>query len=286
MGLFGKLFSRSSTKADTSPFAKFAQNCTREVERLAGAPVTLEMGRTPDTTRLSWTHAGGWQVSQFLGNVWSEYQSGVPLDKVIERLMRSSPPDMDAKRDGEAARRSILPVIKTFGWHKTSLTQLANTGKDLSDPENQPFVLRLLAGDLIVAYVDDNDNSMSYVSNRDCKKLGLDLDELHALAMRNLERDGLSKLNIQGGGGRYAVRLDRNYDASMVLLFEKWCDRMDLDGEPVIAMPARDELLVCGRNDGETVAALRAMAADIASRAPYALSPTLFVWREGRLQTL
>ena len=253
---------------------------------MAGSPVKLEMGRTPDTTRLCWRHAGGWQISQFLGNVWAEHQSGVPLDRVIDRLMRSSPPEMDAQPDGEAARRSILPVIKTFGWHKTSLAQLADMGRDLSDPENQPFILRLLAGDLIVTYVDDKDNSMSYVSNGDCKKLGLDLDELHALAMRNLQRDGLSKLEVRGGGGRYAARLDRNYDASMVLLFEKWCDRMDLDGEPVIAIPARDELLVCGGNDAETMASLQAMAVDIASRAPYALSSTLFVWRGGRLQTL
>jgi uncharacterized protein YtpQ (UPF0354 family) len=286
MKLFRKFLDRSSANAEASPFVEFAQNCAQEMKRLTGDMVELEMGPTPATTKLGWTTKAGWKTSQFLGHFWAEYRTGVTLDSVLDRLMRSSIVVERATPDVEAGRRSIMPVIKTIDWHRTSLAQLAKAGLDLNDPQNQPFILRRLAGDLVVTYVQDTGDSMSYVGNADCRKLGLDLDELHAIAMNNLERDALPRLEIRGGEGRYAARLDRNYDASMVLLFERWSDQMDLDGDPVIALAARDELLICGSDDEEATTSLRAMAADIASRAPYALSNALFVWREGRIQTL
>ncbi len=82
------------------------------------------------------------------------------------------------------------------------------------------------------------------------------------------------------------VRLDGIYDASLVLFLDQWIGRLQLKGLPVLAVAARDELMVCGSEDEAGLAALRATAAHIAGNSAYGLSGRLFACRAGRLQEL
>ena len=175
----------------------------------------------------------------------------------------------------------ILPVLKTTAWQQASQAQLARSNA----PTDQRPVVGALAGSLVLAYVEDMPEQMRYITPKRLEHIGMDLAALHATALENLTAL-LPQLDVQGGGGRYAARLDHNYDASMVLVFGKWRDRASVAGDPVFAVAARDELLVCGSEDHESVAALRDMAQEIAVKSAYGLADELFVWREGRLQAL
>lgn len=283
MSLFSKLFGKGSTPP-SDDFTTFANACRDALARSEpGSNPTLRLAATPAQTRLAWTRADGWEASQFLGNYWSEYRAGQPLEAVVDRLVRSAQGFPGEARDEDEARRHILPVIKTSEWLDVSLGQLRATGRDVDSADDAPFARRTLAGDLLLVYVEDHPDTMSYVGSAELQKMALDEPGLFDLALDNLERDFLPRLDVTGGDGRYGARLDRNYDASMILLFERWRDRMTLAGDPVIAIGARDELLICGSQDQEAVEGLAEMAREIADASPYPLSRRLFTWRDGGL---
>ena len=137
----------------------------------------------------------------------------------------------------------------------------------------------------MLAYAEVTPSAMNYIPSATMEQLELNAELLHALALNNLEKR-LPQLDLAGGDGRYGVRLDGNYGASMILLFSSWQDRLQIVGDPVIALAARDELLICGSDDAGAVAELQEMVGEITCTSAYALSSQLFVWRDGDLQSL
>jgi hypothetical protein len=284
----------AATPLDVRAFAEAYAASVRAAH--PGMPVQVEHGDSAARTRVSWQFPGGLEVSQFMGNGYSRYLQSVPGNGDPQALLAelfagqlAEARQVQARSDagdtggvaGDGAAALLLPVVKTTGWQQTVATQL-DAAK--VPPESRPFSVPL-AGPLVLVYVEDSSDSMDYVSPARMQVLGLDADALHTQALRNLESTLLPQLDVQGGGGRYAARLDRNYDASMVLLFDRWQDRIAVAGDPVIALAARDDLLICGSDDRETVASLRGMATDILAQSAYGLTDELFVWRGGRLQT-
>jgi hypothetical protein len=246
-----------------------------------GAVVTVEHAVSAAQTRVHWVADDGFKASQFMGNAYTRYlQEPRDIDNLQARQLeeaRTVQATFDAPLPGLDC---ILPVIKTTGWAETTAAQLDAAGvPHESRPLSWP-----LAGDLLLAYVEDLPDTMNYVTAARLKSLGLEEDALRSLALKNLSRL-LPALDVKGGGGgRYAARLDRNYDASMVLLFSQWRSRLDVAGEPVIVIAARDDVLICGSDDAASLAELQVMADTIAADSPYGLSRQLFVWRDGALQ--
>ncbi len=248
-----------------------------------GMQVEVGHGAEAATTRVHWTFPDGLAVNQFMGNLYTRYlqqpQNLQTLFAAQLAIAHGVQQRVDHEPAGPATAR-ILPVVKTTGWQRSTAAQLEASEVPA---DRRPLVVPLV-GPLVLAYVEDLPDAMDYVSPHRLQALGLEQAELHALALRNLEEQLLPQLDVQGGRGRYAARLDHNYDASMVLLFDRWRDRIAVEGEPVIAIAARDDLLLCGSGDTATVAGLRGMATDILAQSAYGLTDQLFVWRGGRLQ--
>ena len=73
-----------------------------------------------------------------------------------------------------------------------------------------------------------------------------------------------------------------SYEASLLLADGIWSSgQITVDGDIVVAVPSRDALLVTGSRNRRGIARLRAMAAELAA-GTYALTPTLFVYRDGK----
>lgn len=279
-GLFGGR--KPAQPARPLDLRQFATVYARSVPiHFPGAQPKVELGDTAGSSRVFWTDSEGRQANQFLGNAYDSYLGDpASLQAVINSHIRQAV-EIWTERDPRTRLGSILPVIKSVGWREQSQAQMraAGAGED-------NFALTLpWAGDLVIAYVEDTENAMSYVTPLELGPLGLDHEALHALALENLTAR-LGEIRLEGGGGRYAARLDRNYDASMVLLMNRWPAHPPLDGDPVLALPARDEVLLCGEKDAVSVATLREMALQIHGQAPYALSSQLYVWRDGGLKPL
>ncbi|MGO0999959.1 hypothetical protein [Lysobacter sp. CA196] len=285
MSIFSKLFGSKPTGSEHAApmdLVTFAERYAAAV-RTAWPEARVEIGHGAATadTRVDWHLPDGFKATHFLGNSYLRYL-GAPqeLDAIFaEQLAGARAIQRDFVSGPEAANAVILPVLKTRGWHETALQQARSFGTE----SMLPFIVEPLAGDLVLTYVEDTPDSMSFLSPSEAERRGLDRESLYTQALDNLTRF-LPELDVQGGGGRYVARLDRNYDASMVLLFDHWRDRIEIKGDPVFAIAARDELMLCGSEDDDSVASLRDIADEIALSSSYNLSRALFTHRDGGLQ--
>ncbi|MFC4279012.1 DUF1444 family protein [Achromobacter aloeverae] len=276
MTFFSRIFAaRQARPLDVAGFAKAYASAAQA--RYPGADVKIDEAATAAGVKVHWTMPDGMQVNQFLGNAYAAYQrSPADIDAIIAAHLDAAPTGDEA---APATRRAnILPLVKTTMWLATSLKQLDAAGIE----NKQAFITEPLTDELLVAFVEDKPDAMSYVAPGELEGLELTREALMPLALENLRRQ-LPALTVEGQDGRYGVRADGNYDASFVFLAQEWRDRVDIDGEPVIALPARDELLVCGSNDADSVRSLRDMAARIMAQSAYGLSAQLFTWKDGQL---
>ncbi len=281
MSIFSKLFGKKERDVGLMSFGDYAERYASVVR--AAHPrvvVKVEHAGSAALTRVFWTAEDDFKANQFMGNWHGRYlQQPDRLKELLAKQLDEAHAVQASSARSSLGLGCILPVIKTFDWRQATAAQL-DAAK--VPHESRPLSLPLV-GDLMVAYVEDTPTAMSYIAASRLESLGLDMPALQALALENLARR-LPELQVKGGGGRYAARLDRNYDASMVLLFSQWRNQIEVAGDPVLVIAARDDLLICGSEDIDSLTSLRAMAAEVKVNSPYSLSEQLFVWRDGRLQ--
>ena len=282
MSFLGRLFGKTPPDGLLDPRA-YAEHYAAAVRRAhPGTEVTVHAAATAAHTRVEWRTPTGWDSKQFFGNFHARY---LLAPEELTGLIAAQMAEAEAVGREPAPADwlgAILPALKTAAWRDTTARQLGAAGVE---SRAASFVVRPLVADLVVTYVVDTPELMSFVHIGELDKRGIDAEALHAAALANLARR-LPDLRIEGGGGRYAARLDRNYDTSMVLLLDQWRERVGIDGDLVVALPARDELLMCPAGDPETAASLAAMAARIVERSAYGLTARLLAWRGGRLEAL
>src|SRR5689334_7645921 len=96
----------------------------------------------------------------------------------------------------------------------------------------------------MVAYLVDVGQSFEYVQNRHLSRAHLTEDELHEMSMNNLLAFMSDRTSMQSNGNIFAMFLDGNFEASLLLLDELW-EQSLIQYAPngfVIAVPARDIL--------------------------------------------
>lgn len=271
------------------PFARderaFAQAALERLQKRAPESqfVLRERAGQPSID-ISWPdgNSGTW----FLANAYQQYNGdAAQLDAIVEHQLQTwaeARAAMSAAPARGAAAAHVLPVIKTRDWLEHTIAQLASAGAAGQADDSVPLH-RDLAGDLVLVFVEDDAKSMRYVGRGTLAALQLrDMAALEARALANLAAR-LGELKVNGKDGRYRLELDDFYEASLVLLAPSWRERVAIDGEPVIAVAARNTLLVCGSRDRASIETLRQFAADISAQAAYGLSAKLYTLRDGRL---
>jgi uncharacterized protein YtpQ (UPF0354 family) len=267
---------RAARTLDARQFAQAYADAARMRFPKDGVGVEPDVGGQ-GSIQVQWSLPGGTRVVQSLGDAYAAYSKApAHLDAILAAHLDAAP--AGAKPDAATRRAAILPVIKTRMWLTATTRQLHAAGA----ADGDRFVTEPLADDLQIVYVEDRPDAMSYVAPEHLAGLEATRDALRPLALENLRRL-LPQITIEGEDGCFGVRLDGNYDASLVLLTEDWRDRVKIEGEPVVAIPAREELLVCGTNDRHGQNRIRNIAAHVMSRSPYGLSAILYVWRDGVL---
>jgi len=259
--------------------------------------------RVDDSAKLSWSDGGTMRL--FLNNAYTNYRRdvaalGVIFDDEIAAARQAST-SMGAEQGLDLDL--LMPVVKTTDWLATVIEQRRalddDPGKGVNQDPNKhsssdadkgsgkrsdkDLIVQPLLGELIVAYAEDLPKSLQYVKRGDLG--GLDEASLRARALANLEGRA-SALTIVGGEGRYRVELDGFFDVSLILIASTWVQHLSLAGDPVFAVPCRDQLMVCGSDDHQAVAELAEMAPRIAAENAYAISGQLLVLRGGTLQAL
>jgi uncharacterized protein YtpQ (UPF0354 family) len=252
-----------SPRAFTAAFAKAAEAA------MPGAKVTIT-GELETETR----YASRETMTSDLRNAYSVYrQAPQQLDEVLRRYVGVL---AEALQTPETVDRSrIVPVIKSQRWldglrADRKARHLEQTPEPLTESYNS---------ELIVAYAEDRPTSIRYLTTRD--DIGdPDRIKLFVLALGNLHRL-LPKIEMRDGAdGTFLIEAGGDYEASLLLADDIWSSgQIKVDGDIVIAVPAKDALLVTGSRNRTGLKTLRAMAAQIAA-GPYGLTRALFAYRD------
>lgn len=209
-----------------------------------------------------------------LRNAYQVYR-GDParLDSVIQRYvsvladvvsLRGPPPPVDHSR--------IVPVLKSSAWVGTLQQQRGTT--PAAQLLTEPFT-----DELTVVYAEDRPSSMRFLMARD--DVG-DRSALRKLALGNLGRLVLKIAMRQASDGVFLVEAGGEYEPSLLLVDALWSSgQIKVDGEIVVAAPAKGAVLVTGTHNAAGIAHLRGFAARLAA-APYGLTAVLYVYRGGK----
>jgi hypothetical protein len=273
MRLFSKLFGQSAADSDgPAPPLTPEQFADHYLTILARNAPGLTAERIAADVRLQW--ADGGTMTQFMGNAYTQYRNDPDaLDAVLEAQLASA--RAAAAPQQPLNLNFVLPLVKPRSWLATASAQ---TGDAID------FLTRPLVSDLIIVFAQDLPDTITYVKDKDLEGV-CEEAELVSRAMANLAAR-VPALEPVGGDGRYRIELDGFFDASLILVASDWLQPLALEGDPVFAIPCRDQLMVCGSANSEAVTELEEIAPMIASKEAYAISGELLTLRNGALQPL
>jgi len=163
----------------------------------------------------------------------------------------------------------LMPQIRTEAW---LTAQKARFGP-------AALLHRPLGADLVVCYVVDRGDAMTFVARRHARAWGRSLDDVDERALANLAECS-EDCAVRTGPGREGTAVSRGdgYDAARVLLL----DPFHAEGL-LLAVPSRDVLWLAGAEKIVDIGALRREVATVASRAAEPVSAELYTVRRGRL---
>jgi uncharacterized protein YtpQ (UPF0354 family) len=114
-----------------------------------------------------------------------------------------------------------------------------------------------------------------------------DRKELRKLAVQNLMRL-LPKAKMENIADVTSITVGGDYEASLLLFEHLWSSgkingQIEVKGDIVVAIPAKNVLLVTGSRSRKGLQVVRELAAKEV-QGPYRITDTLFVYRDGRFQ--
>ena len=228
--------------------------------------------------RLQVVDEKGGVATTSLENAFVEYRLDPDdRERVVRRHVAAYASEMSSEHL-PIDRSRIVPVVKSRQWIADYAAFMKEQGfGDEAVAVHDPF-----NSELVVAYAEDRDESYRYLLLADLKQLGFGGDDLALLALNNLGRLVPGPQLITGPLA-FAIRVDGNYEASL-LLYSSWWEGQPIkvDGDYVVAVPARDILLVTGSNNPAGIAQLRALARETVRKGSHTIVETLFVFRDGR----
>jgi len=199
------------------------------------------------------------------GTAWAE----APPPRHIAQVPTAPPgqPQLDHSR--------IIPVVKTRKW-LDDIHEEARARGSAQEELTEPF-----SDDLVVAYAEDSARTFRYLTTGEYAG---NRAELRTLAVTNLLRV-LPDLEVRIFNPHVtSVSVGDDYTSSLLLVDDIWTSgRLKVKGDIVVAIPARDVILVTGSRSG-TLKNFRALAEELHAKGPNALSDALFVYRDNRFK--
>ncbi len=193
------------------------------------------------------------------------------LQRNVERwmveLLRASEGTPDQGGAFEELKDRIMPMVLSPRNTELRTTSLVS----------QPLV-----DDLIVAYAIDAERSLSYIPQAHFDEWKMSVDDLHAVALSNLtsRSERINAHAAQDEAGKINLILFQTmdgYDAARVLLPNLHERLREHLGSPFVAgIPNRD-ILLCFRDDEETVARLQTQIAEDFRQMPHQVTDRLLL---------
>jgi uncharacterized protein YtpQ (UPF0354 family) len=270
------LFSAVCTAQELSP----SQFTAKFVAALAAASPSTKV-TVKGSLELQVEPQGAATQSMFLDNAYRTYaQDPKVFDELLNRYVASM---LEIGKDSDRIDRSrVIPIVKDRGW----LVEIAQSLKGHGLKSGPDHVFDEFADDLVVVYAEDTPKNIRYLTQAGLKDSGLTQSELRPLAVQNLGRI-LPKIQIHKGPVISMVTAGGNFEASLLALPHIWKElEQDVDGDLVVAVPARDLLLLTGTKTPGGIAKLRELAKKAYRDSSYQLTDSLFVRSKGKFMKL
>jgi uncharacterized protein YtpQ (UPF0354 family) len=217
----------------------------------------------------------------FLDNAYKSYlQDPKSLDDILQRHLSSVLESLANK--SQIDRTRIVPVVKDRNW----LKDISRTLQDRGSKQPLENVFEDYNDELVIFYVQDSPKNIRYLTSADVKALGLSQPDLRPLAVENLKRL-LPPIEIHKGPQVSMITAGGDYEASLLTFSDLWkSSQIEVSGDIVVAIPARDLLLVTGSKTPGGIPRLRTLASKAYGESAYRLTDALFVFRNGRFTML
>jgi uncharacterized protein YtpQ (UPF0354 family) len=273
MGIFDFL-RRDTRELTQEQFAAIA------LKRMAKSKLFSHLTYDADSFRIQLNDSRNFTMTFSLRNVYKDYQKadrkgrlGV-LDKYIQAF--ATPAEMS---NGEAALQHLMPVIRDKSMFEyVALTErLSGTRKPSNVVPSLPFFEHL-----VITLVVDSEHSTTSVNNGKLMEWNIDFPSALKIAIDNL-RDRTESKFTPIGRGVFVSAWSDVFDASRLLLTDM-LHRLPIKGEPVIAIPSRNHLLVTGSGNEPGVHDLIDIAADILANDTRPLAAQLFHFQDDAWQ--
>jgi uncharacterized protein YtpQ (UPF0354 family) len=190
------------------------------------------------------------------------------VERWAVELLRAAEGTPDQGASFEEVKQRILPMV-------------VRAAEDGSAPSPTVVSQPLVAG-LTVAYAIDNDRTIAYISKTRFEQWGVTIEQLHQTALENLiaRSEAIAAHAAQDENGRVNLILFQTmdgYDASRILLPTLHDRLREHLGSPFAAgIPNRD-ILLCFRDDEDTIARLKQQIAEDYRRMPHQVTDQLLL---------
>ena len=165
--------------------------------------------------------------------------------------------------------------INAFAYLKPRVIQ--DDVNEISLSHSDSPVLLQYNNELLIAYVVDDGESFTYVQHHHLAEEGITPEQLHKYGLANLRDLAEERLRVEPYGPIYAVFVDGNFEASMILVDELWDqDFAQLCGEFVAALPTRDVLAFCDLASSAGIAELNNIISRLERGDDHPLSLSLY----------
>ncbi|HZZ43724.1 MAG TPA: DUF1444 family protein [Tepidisphaeraceae bacterium] len=189
------------------------------------------------------------------------------IERWMVELLRAAEGLPDQGGTFEQLKDRILPMV------------LSEPGDDI--PPGQMVTQPLIDG-LVVAYAVDNDRTIAYIPRVQFDNWHISVDDLHETALENLVKrsESLNAHAAQDENGEVNLILFQTldgYDASRLLLPSLHDRLREHLGSPFAAAVPNRDILLCFRNDDETVSRLRQQIADDYRQMPHQVTDRILL---------
>jgi hypothetical protein len=189
------------------------------------------------------------------------------VERWAVELLRASEGTPDAFGTYEELKGRIMPLV---------------ISRDSEEVAAAGLVTQPLVGPLRVAYVLDGDRTISYLSQAALSRWNVSVDDLHELAIENLVQrsESMNAHAAAGDDGQvYLILFKTNdgFDASRLLLPTLHDRLREYLGSPFLAAVPNRDILLCFRDDQQTLPKLQAQIQTDFKTQPHQVTDQIFL---------
>jgi uncharacterized protein YtpQ (UPF0354 family) len=175
---------------------------------------------------------------------------------------------------GKISVDRIVPIIKP----KSYLEGVNQAAAKMGATKDVEGVYEKYNDQLIIAYAEDTENNIRYLTPKDTASLSINKDSLRTIATRNLGHI-LTNIQRQGDNGIFMLTAGGNYETSLLLLNNILTkESLPVNGDLVIAIPNRDLFLATGSKDQAGISKLKEIVKKSFEKGSYQVSEYLYKW--------